>query len=679
MSPFSNVFEKPVVNKNQWLTVIFGFIVFLIGIRLYFNPESLPGDLGDSRFNQYILEHGFYWITGKTSSFWNAPFFYPAQNVIAYSDNHLGTLLVYSIPRMLGLDRESAFQAWFLINNVLNFAAAFWVMSRLKIHPAGIIAGAYVFTFGLPVIAQAGHLQLLPRPMVPLGFYFLLYFFEKHENKYLIGLFVSVLIQIYISIYTGYFMILSLVATGIIWNYLIKETPSKSTLAIIVKEKWLGIIVITLLFIVFILPLAIPYYEVSKTVGTRDWSEINTMLPRFWSYFFAPSSTLWRNWLSDSHGLPMAHEHQLFIGVMPWLACVYLIIKSYRSKDNQEYFIALLMILSVLLVILITFSVHKYSLYVIFAQIPGPNSIRAVTRIILVLLFPLSLVLGTAISSIISHSENKWFSAILGVLFVGLTIVDQLADESSYNKKDAIARINLIKQKTVQHPNQVLWLESDGSGNPFYISQLSAMLAAQEMNIPTINGYSGNLPPGYSSDLVTLNNSSSQGLSEWISSNALALNIADISAIAIGKSPAARIVPVSIVVPVLQQGFSGWEDAIGKRTFTKGKHSMFLIPIRSNFKGTGILKMNFESLVKRDVEILYADIKIIRFTLSPGDSRPVEIRFPLDRGNQKVYISTNISDGLGITNVSIQSGQIPKSHKRSIKSHSVIPHRASFE
>lgn len=640
ISPFSSKSDKLVINQKQWPTAIFGLLALLIGIKLYFNPENLPGDLGDSRINQYVLEHGFLWITGQTSSFWNAPFFYPAQNVIAYSDNHLGTLLLYSVPRILGLDRESAFQAWFLINIILNFAAAFWVMNRFKLHPIGIVAGAYFYTFGLPVIAQAGHIQLVPREMVPLGFFFLFRFLEKNENKYLIGLFASILLQIYISIYTGYFMILSLAATGIAWNLSIKSIPSKSSLSKIAKEKWLGILVLTVLFFVLLLPIALPYYEVSKSVGTRGWPEISTMLPRFWSYTYAPSGTLWKHWLSDSHGLPMAWEHQLFIGIMPWLACAYLIMKSYRSKNNHDYFIGMIMIVTVLLVILITFSVHKYSIYFVFSKLPGANAIRGVTRIILVLLFPFSVILGTAITSIVHHTKNKWLVTLLGILFVGLTVVDQLADQSTYNKKDATARVDAAKQKMIQQPNAVIWLESEDTDNPFYITQLTGMLASQELGIPTINGYSGNQPQGYSGNLMELNKLSRQGLSEWISSNALALPIAGISVI--GKSPATNIKPVTLIVPVLEQGFYGWEDGIGKRTWAKGKHTMLLIPVRSHLHGAGILRMHFETLIKREITILYADGKKLVFNILPGKSHPVEIRFPLNKGSQKIFISTNI-------------------------------------
>src|SRR3981081_1739179 len=86
--------------------------MFFVGVSLFFRFDAIPGDLGDTRFNMCVLEHGFRWIKGIDKSFWSAHFLYPATNVIAYSDNHLGTVLFYAFFRFLGLDRETAYQGW---------------------------------------------------------------------------------------------------------------------------------------------------------------------------------------------------------------------------------------------------------------------------------------------------------------------------------------------------------------------------------------------------------------------------------------------------------------------------------------------------------------------------------------------------------------------------------------
>ena len=86
--------------------MILATIIFLVGLLLFFPVGNIPGGLSDSRFNMYVLEHGYRWLTRLDKSFWTAPFFYPTPNTIAYSDNHLGSFLFYSGFRILGSSRE---------------------------------------------------------------------------------------------------------------------------------------------------------------------------------------------------------------------------------------------------------------------------------------------------------------------------------------------------------------------------------------------------------------------------------------------------------------------------------------------------------------------------------------------------------------------------------------------
>jgi hypothetical protein len=67
--------------KSETLVAI---VLFLVGISLFFKVDQIPGGFDDARFNMYVLEHGYRWLLGLDKSFWSAPFFYPAQNVIYF-------------------------------------------------------------------------------------------------------------------------------------------------------------------------------------------------------------------------------------------------------------------------------------------------------------------------------------------------------------------------------------------------------------------------------------------------------------------------------------------------------------------------------------------------------------------------------------------------------------------
>lgn len=85
--------------------------------------SAVPGDLKDARFNSVILEHVFRWAIGHEKSLWSPTFFYPFEHVLAFSDNHFSSSIFYIVLRLAGLEREAAFNGWFLIGNGLNFLA----------------------------------------------------------------------------------------------------------------------------------------------------------------------------------------------------------------------------------------------------------------------------------------------------------------------------------------------------------------------------------------------------------------------------------------------------------------------------------------------------------------------------------------------------------------------------
>jgi hypothetical protein len=114
--------------RGNWM--LLAVVLFFVGTSLFFRVDQIPGDLGDARFNMYVLEHGHRWLMRLDSSFWSAPFFYPAPNVITYSDNHLGSLLFYSMFRILGASRETAFQLWAVTLFALNYFVTWFVLKK---------------------------------------------------------------------------------------------------------------------------------------------------------------------------------------------------------------------------------------------------------------------------------------------------------------------------------------------------------------------------------------------------------------------------------------------------------------------------------------------------------------------------------------------------------------------
>jgi hypothetical protein len=145
-----------------------------------------------------------------------------------------------------------------------------------------------------------------------------------------------------------------------------------------------------------LLPIAIPYYQAQQEIGGRSWEELVPMLPRWQSYLYAPTSFLWGKILRFGDVLTMANEHALFFGFLP---CVAIFVFAYLSWKKRGEFagseVGIAMMGVLLALGILTFYFRGYSLYrFAWAYLPGAGGIRAVTRIVFVLLYPVAFISG---------------------------------------------------------------------------------------------------------------------------------------------------------------------------------------------------------------------------------------------------------------------------------------------
>lgn len=501
-------------------------LLFVVGISLFFRVDQIPGNLGDARFNMYVLEHGYRWLRGLDNSFWSAPFYYPAPNVITYSDNHLGSLLFYSAFRVLGASRESAFQLWALTLFALNYFIAWLVLRMERFHPVGAIAAAYLFTFPFIMGFQNGHIQLAPRFMVPAAFSMASRFLEAGSGKYLRWLLAACAYQIYLGIYTGYFLVVSIGLFCLLLFLLRKQWNAvgaffKSTERRVIVRRCCDYAVSCIGFVVVLLPLAIPYYRTQRAMGGRSWEEIVTMLPRWQSYLRAPTSYLWGRILHFGDRLPAVQEHALFLGALPYLAVVIFVYLCWKKRISPaQASVGFAMVGVVLLFAGVTFYWSGFSLYrFVWAHLPGAGGIRAVTRSMLVVIYPLAFIFAMLITILFKSIGTDWRSGFLGFGVLALTVVDQGVKVESVSKNECERRLANLEATIVQTKGNnvdrtVLWVNQRSEPN-FIIQQLDAMLAGQDLNLKVVNGYSGLVPKDYPSAMFLLNADSCTALGIW--------------------------------------------------------------------------------------------------------------------------------------------------------------------
>ncbi len=476
-----------------------------------FGPERarIPGDMGDSRFNNYILEHFHQWATGRVTDYWDAPFMYPYKNTIALSDNLLGTAPLYSAFRVAGFNRESAYQVWILSLFALNYGCCFLVLRAWSGRTVLAACGAYVFAFGIYNIGQMEHAQVFPKFMVPVALWlFWRTLLTARWWTFLLAV-VATVYQFYCGIYMG-FLLLYLLACFLIAHLIVHRTRSFTAWSRHIKD-YLPFFGSVLLGGALLLPLMRPYLEVANTLGTRTFPEVVNTIPRPSSYFFThPGAVSWRDLSRHSQfAFEEWWSHFHFMGVLPWLAILSLPVLLLSKRIDPEHKRPVLVVgITLLLSIIFCLNVGGFTLYKLLFHLPGFSALRAIDRVINVqaFLFVLMLVLVPVILF-----RKSWMHTMLSALMPLAIVLDNQVDTGwlkSYDKYDSRTEVNQVARYILSQYDQhhtavaftpLIMARTEDSLHLLRINaQLDAMLAGQQLHIPVVNAVAHSYPGNFS-------------------------------------------------------------------------------------------------------------------------------------------------------------------------------------
>ncbi|MDQ3099867.1 MAG: hypothetical protein M3R08_00650 [Bacteroidota bacterium] len=475
-----------------------------------FGPEHflIPGDLGDARFNNYILEHFHLFASGKLHSYWDAPFMYPWPNLIAHSDNLLGTAPIYSFIRSIGFNRESAFQAWILVLFALNYWCCLLALNAWSRRLIVSACGAFIFAFGIYSIGQMDHAQVYPRFMIPVAFYFTWRSLESGRPLFLLLAMLTIVYQFYCGIYLGFMLMYALFF--LMLSYLIIHRTSSSLFWIKEPRSWSIIGVIGLGGAALLLPLMLPYVQVSKVLGVRQFHEVVASIPRPVSYFFThPAALSWRDLSGHSKfAFPDWWSHFLFVGGTLWfalIAAIPLVFTKMVDIDRRKHILTIG--LGILLSTIFCMNFETIIPYKVIFQLPGFSALRAMDRMINVQIM-FFILMFTLVAGAFAE-RSKW-STIMAIALPVLVIVDNRIDVSElkrFDKWQARAMVDEIERymtaqlhegyKAIAYTPLLAVIEPELVHDRTITMNLTAMLAAQQIGRPIVNAYTGSYPPNY--------------------------------------------------------------------------------------------------------------------------------------------------------------------------------------
>jgi hypothetical protein len=419
--------------------------------------------------------------------------------VTAWSDTHLGMLPIYAAFRAVGLSPERAFQGWFLTAFVLNFAAAAWMLRRLGAGAAGAAAGAYLFAFALPLAGQLHHAQLQPRFLVPLAVVFGWEFLHSPRSWRLAACAASVAGQMYLTVYVGVLLVM-LLGTGLAVTLLRfgRRLPWREILH---RPELVRRVVVVALAALAVLPLALRH---SRGLGGVPADQVRGIAPEPAAWVTPPSLAAAHPWLSAEFRATGMGEQQLFAGLVPLVAlavAVPLLVRPGVFGTHSSSAAVGAAVCVVLVVIVTRFG--SVWLYEPLTHVRGAGGLRAVGRVVLVLLFPA----GVAVAWLVDRVGRRHVAA--GVLALAAVAADQwlsppdgarAADWSAarYPVERAVARQQRLIDAIRRHPNPTLVYVFPSAARVAPEGrlelQVEALRACQELGVPCANGWSGYLP-----------------------------------------------------------------------------------------------------------------------------------------------------------------------------------------
>lgn len=496
-------------NRSHLTIPIFVFTIcfFLIPIRQFRGFELIPGDLGDARFNNYVLETIYLRLTGEVNSFWNMQMYYPYPLVGGFSDNHLGSSLFYVLPRYLLGQPDTAFQVWFLLGYALNFLSAYVAFKKLGMSTFGASVGSGIFAFAFPTSVHAIHAQLHHRWAIPMAILAISKFLKGDGLRWLGFSSLWIVIQFYIGFYTGFFTAL-IVGLILVIHFVIsifQSLLSRKKQQVIEKSKkrinlksLIALISMIVISIAGMANLFYPYYQVSQLyVGFRSWDEISSMLPRPQSYLLIDDSYLWQSVAQMIQDIPQRWEHQLFVGAFPLTLFILGLVAVFKTRNRTGIDIYA----AAAILVVITLSINGKSIWFYIHEVPLISAIRAVSRLDTVLLFAVSYGAAFFITWV-NLNKIKLSAAILPTLILlsllGLAEASTATIKTSEKElwRERIATLEKSIPKDLPD-YAVLFFAQTGQPSMWYAHELDSMWVGLKDGKPTINGYSGQAPPNW--------------------------------------------------------------------------------------------------------------------------------------------------------------------------------------
>lgn len=517
--------------KKNWI----GTVVILLATFIFFWPVitriSSYSEGGDAMFNAWLLARNHHCILRDgCPSYSDANIYSPNKDTLLYSETETSLGLI-SLPLRVFSQNPILFY------NVLTIASFFfagWFMYLLvkrlsKGSELFAILAGLIFEFAPFKMAAVTHLQNLSIFYLPLIFLIIFNYLDAKYKKYLLGLFLILVLQFYASWYQMVFALVA-VFTFLAGAWIFKYAKLK--LLIIIAA-------VTLLAAMVTLPLAKEYTRFSKTNNAKFGIAEQTTYSSSLSDYFSPyQNTILGNAYRSTIGqkLPQIASYNpdsaSYHGMILYSTALFLLVITFiRRKRGEEQRQQYVLVVIFALIALVGFvmslgpllKIQGSYIYVDKTQglnlvvplpyilvgkfLPQLSFIRAIGRASVLTLFGLGCMLAI-VPRLVESSRRAQKNKIAIYAFITFMIIIELMPikqvlmaKTPYSYNLSIPAVYKYVREHRDIDNLViLSADRDYPNAPFPVSRAENVLWSGYHNRKIFNGYSGYTPVNYFRD-----------------------------------------------------------------------------------------------------------------------------------------------------------------------------------
>ena len=274
---------------------------------------DVPGDLGDSLLNMWILawgaEHVPGLLTGAVSwaEFWNANIFHPEPLTLALSEHLFGqTLQILPIYWLTG-NVILCYNLLFISTFALSAFGTFLFVRDLTGNARAAFIAGLIYGFLPYRIASVPHLQVMSSQWMPFALFGINRFISTGSKKALAGGTAALVMQNWSC---GYYL---LYFAPLVPLFAIHRMWSLGTLR--TGRTWAFLIAAAAATLVLTLPFLWPYRQAQQVFGfERPMGEVYYFSANLWSYLTASENVRLYGQVLRAHP---GSEQELFLGFVP--------------------------------------------------------------------------------------------------------------------------------------------------------------------------------------------------------------------------------------------------------------------------------------------------------------------------------------------------------------------------